>query len=286
MPTAILLPLGLAFIMFAIGLGLTTRDFTRILRKPGAMGAGLFNQLVLLPMIGAGLVMIYGGRPEFAVGIMILAACPGGITSNLLTLLAGGNAALSVSMTALSSLASIFTVPLILGLTQFYLLGESQPVSMPVGKIMAGILVITGLPILLGMGLQRWRPAWADALRPRARQLATILFAFIVAGAFVGQKDNIVLHFLDLGPYVLVLNLATMCLGLCVARLLDLSREDGIAICLESGLQNAALAIFVATTLLGSPPMLVPAIIYALVMNLSAGAFIFWARGRALPQTS
>ncbi|CCQ73141.1 bile acid:sodium symporter family protein [Magnetospira sp. QH-2] len=277
-----LLPLGLAFIMLSIGLGLRAEDFSRVFRHPVPMGVGLINQILLLPLIGAGLVLLYDGRPEFAIGLMILAASPGGITSNLLTTLAGGNAALSVSMTALASLASIVTVPIILGLTQILLPGNVQEITMPVGRIMAGILVITGLPIALGMGLVHWRPGWANWLRPKARLLATILFALIVAGAFVGQMDNISRYFTDIGPYVAALNMGTMGLGLLAARGLRLNGPDSIAICLESGLQNAALAIFVATTLLGEPMMVVPAIIYALIMNITAGLFLLRVRGQAV----
>ncbi|MBF0247748.1 MAG: bile acid:sodium symporter family protein [Alphaproteobacteria bacterium] len=273
-----LLPLGLAFIMFAIGLGLKPADFSRVFRQPRAMVAGLVNQLVLLPLLGAAVIAGYSGRPDFALGIMILAASPGGITSNLLTTLAGGNAALSVSMTALTSLASVVSVPLILDLSQRHLLGSSHPVAMPVGMIMGSILVVTALPIVVGMGLQKWKTRWADWLRPKARQMATIVFAMIVASAFVGQMDNIVGNFLDIGPRLMVLNVATMALGFYSARALKLDGPDAIAISLECGLQNAALAIFVAVSVLGNPVLVVPAITYALVMNITAGAFIFWAR--------
>ncbi len=275
------LPLGLAFIMLAIGLDLRPADFTRLFRRPAPMLAGLVNQMLLLPCIGLALALTYDGRPEFAVGLMILAASPGGITSNLLTVLAGGNGALSVSMTALTSLIGIVSLPLILGLSQTLLLGAATPIAMPIERIMLGVLVITGLPIALGMGLRLWKPAWAGRLTGPARRLATVVFAIIVAGAFVGQMDNIVTHFIDIGLLLLILNLATMALGWATSRLLSLERADGVAITLECGLQNAALSIFVAVTLLGSPPMVVPAITYALIMNVTAALFLFHARRAA-----
>lgn len=278
--TAILLPLGLGFIMFSIGLGLTIADFTRVVRQPLALGAGLVNQMVLLPLLAAGLVLLYSGPPLFALGLMALAACPGGITSNLLTVLGGGRAALSVSMTALSSLFGIVTIPLILGLSQGLLLGESTPVHLPIPRILVGVFGVTGLPIALGMGINRAWPGLAARIRPTARTLATAIFAAIVVAAFIGQREAMVTHFASIGPFVIALNLGTMALGMMTARLLGLDLPDAIAITLEAGLQNAALAIFIATSLLNLPAMVVPAILYALVMNVSAAGFIAWSRWR------
>ncbi|WP_299439057.1 bile acid:sodium symporter family protein [uncultured Rhodospira sp.] len=281
----ILLPLGLGFIMFSIGLGLRVNDFTRVIRQPLALGAGLINQLVLLPLVGAGLVLLYANEPTytavFALGIMALAACPGGITSNLLTVLGGGSAALSVSMTAISSLVGIISVPLILGLSQGLLLGEAEAVALPLGQILGGVFGVTGVPIALGMLLNHLFPQTSEAVRPSCRGLATGIFAVIVIGAFVGQRETMVAHFLDIGPYVLALNVGTMALGLISARLLRLDLADTVAIAMEGGLQNVALAIFIATTLLGLPEMVVPAILYALMMNLSAAALIAWSRAVA-----
>jgi len=278
MSTDILLPIGLAFIMFAIGLGLKVEDFTRVVRHPRAIFVGLLNQIVLLPLIGLAVLVGYEGRPEFALGIMILAASPGGITSNLLTTLAGGNAALSVSMTALTSLISVLSVPVILGFSQVFFVGTGQDIQMPLGFIMGSILVVTGVPIALGMVLQAWKPARANWARPKARHMATIIFALIVASAFIGQMDNILTYFAEIGPRLVILNVATMALGLFTARALGLAHRDRIAIALECGLQNAALAIFIAVSVLGNPILVVPAITYALVMNISAAGFIVWAR--------
>jgi BASS family bile acid:Na+ symporter len=281
-----LLPLGLALIMFSIGLGLAVQDFTRVLRYPKAMGLGLVSQLLLLPLLGLVLALSYTGRPEFALGLMIIAVAPGGITSNLLTMLAGGNMALSVSMTALTSVASIITVPLVLELSQHLLLGASQEVSMPVGRIMAGIFVITGLPIALGMLIQHWRPQTAAWLRPPMRRLSTLIFVLIVLSAFVGQRDNITENLLDIGPRLLLLNIGTMVLGFLIATRSRLNRPDAIAISLECGLQNAALAIFIAVSVLNEPLLMVPAITYALIMNISAALFIFFLRRCSLATVS
>lgn len=278
--SGILLPLGLAFIMFAVGLGLRVADFIAVFRQPKSLLVALVNQILLLPLIAALLVAVYAGRPEFAFGIMILAACPGGPTSNLLTVLAGGNAALSVSATALASLAGILSVPLVLWLAQAALLGEGALVTVPPSQILLSVLLVTGLPLILGMLVNGVKPLWAERIRVLARRLATIAFAFIVVYAFVSQGSTMLRHLFELGPYILALNLGTMTMGLLSARAMRLNHADSIAVTLEGGLQNAALAIFIAVSLFATPAMLVPAIMYALTMNLSAVAFILWARQR------
>lgn len=279
--TDILLPAGLAFIMFAVGMGLRLADFVQVFRAPRGLFAALGNQIVLLPIIGGMLVFIYNGRPEFALGLMILAACPGGPTSNLLTVLAGGNAALSVSATALASMAGMFTIPLILWASQALLLGEASLVTVPPQQILLSVFLVTGLPLLLGMILNNFRSQWCDRFRLTARRLATAAFAFIVVGAFISQGSVMIRHALDLGPFVLALNVGTMALGLLTARVLNLDFADQIAVAMEGGLQNAALAIFISVSLFGVPAMLVPAIMYALLMNISAVALIAWSRSKA-----
>lgn len=278
--SGILLPMGLAFIMFAVGLGLRVADFVAVFKRPKSLAAALGNQILLLPLIGAVLVFIYAGRPEFAFGIMILAACPGGPTSNLLTVLAGGNAALSVSSTALASLIGILTIPLILWLAQAALLGDSALVTVPPSQILLSVFLVTGLPLIAGMLLNGLKPAWSRRIRLGARRLATIAFAFIVVYAFISQGATMMAHLFDLGPFILALNLGTMILGLLTARAMNLDHADSIAVTLEGGLQNAALAIFIAVSLFATPAMLVPAIMYALTMNITAVAFILWARKR------
>ena len=277
----LLLPLGLAFIMFAVGLGLHIRDFVNVFQTPRGLVAALGNQIVLLPLIAAALVLLYKGRPEFAFGLMILAACPGGPTSNLLTVLAGGNAALSVSATALASVVGMATIPLILWVSQAWLLGETALVTVPPQQILLSVFLVTGLPLVGGMAVNELLPVLSDRIRVLARRMATAAFAFIVVGAFVSQGPVMIRYALDLGPYVLALNVGTMGLGLLSARLLNLDLADQVAVSMEGGLQNAALAIFVAVSLFGVPAMLVPAILYALTMNLTAVVLIAWARSRA-----
>jgi len=273
-----LLPIGLAFIMFTVGIGLKVKDFKQVAIHPNALIVGLGNQIILLPLVGLSLAILYDGPVEFAFGIMILAACPGGITSNLLSVLAKGNAALSVSMTAITSLASIVTVPAVLGLSHFILIGDGTQIQMPVERVMAGIFLITGLPIALGMVLNAKFPHFSKKIQPKTRTIATLIFALIVAGAFISNKDNITQHFLNIGLFLIALNIITMALGFLSAWVSHRNHADTVTISLECGLQNAALAIFIAVNVLNSPVLMVPAIIYALVMNFSAAGMIWFVR--------
>lgn len=274
MITTLLLPLSLAFIMFSMGLALTVEDFRRLLSHPLAMGFGLFSQIVMLPAIAFGLASLFALQPELAVGLIILAASPGGITSNLLTHIAGGDGALSVSLTAVTSLAGVITIPIMVNLGLSHYAGATETVQLPLATMITGIFFIATLPLLLGMALRRFRHGWAAWLEPRSRKLAVVLFLMIVAATFLGQWGSISDYFAAAGPAVVALNLATMGFALLGSSLLQLGQRQGIAIVLECGLQNAAMGIFIANTLLESGTMVIPSIIYALVMNISAAAVI------------
>jgi len=280
-----LLPIGLAFIMFAVGLSLRIQDFQDVVLYPRAFFTGLLNQIIILPALGFLIIYFYDGSPEFALGIMILAACPGGITSNLLSVLAGGNVALSVSMTAVTSLASIITIPTILSLSYMFIYGDAAHIDMPIGRIMAGVFIITAIPIALGMLMKNKLPKIIIFVHPYIRTLATVIFALIIAGAFIANKDNIAQYFWDVGHYLIALNLLTMSVGYISSRFLKRPRADSITICLESGLQNVALAIFVAVNILGKPELMIPAIIYAVIMNFSA-AFVIFLMRRTVPKSA
>ncbi|MCW9032777.1 MAG: bile acid:sodium symporter family protein [Rhodospirillales bacterium] len=275
MVTQILLPLSLAFIMFSMGLALVVDDFRRVLKYPKAMIYGLSSQMVLLPLIAFFIAIIFPMNPEFAVGIVILAACPGGITSNLLTHLARGDTALSVSLTAVTSLVGVLTVPLIVNLGLAHFVGMTEMVNLPIGKMVLGVFVISTLPLLAGMALRHYKEMWALWIEPKARKAATFVFVLIVAATFTGQWGSITDHFVEIGPAVVALNILTMGAGFFGARWLYLDRGQSVAISLECGLQNAAMGIFVAATLLANTMMVIPSVIYALVMNVTAAVVIF-----------
>ncbi|MCP4283250.1 MAG: bile acid:sodium symporter family protein [Gammaproteobacteria bacterium] len=281
MTLKILLPLSLAFIMFSMGLSLVLDDFKRVVTHPLAMGFGLLSQMLILPLIAFSLVTLFSLEPNLAVGVIILAACPGGITSNLLTHIAGGDSALSVSLTAVTSLAGVISIPIIVNLGMAWYAGSTDTMALPLGSMIAGLFLISTLPLVLGMLMRSFRRDWAVRIEPGARKTAVILFILIVVATFMGQWGNIGEFFAEAGPIVIALNITTIVFALAGAKLLRLERRQRIAIGLECGLQNAAMGIFVAGTLLANSTMIMPSIIYALVMNVSAAAFIFTNREQA-----
>lgn len=281
MITQLALPLALAFIMFAMGLTMDGRDFKVVFGQPRAMAVGLAAKLLLLPALGLALVLVWRPPADFAVGMILLAVCPAGVTSALLTHHAGGRIALAATITALTSLAATLTVPALVNLGLALFAGYDTAVDLPVGKMTMGIFLVDTVPLVLGLSLQRLAPAVAARLGRVARPVATLLFALIVVGAFVSQRHALADHVGDVVPAALVLNLAAMTGAWLLGGLARLELADRIAVVMENGLQNGALGIFVAVTLLGNQAMMVPSIVYAFVMNLTAIAFIWAVRRRA-----
>ncbi|MBF0326827.1 MAG: bile acid:sodium symporter family protein [Alphaproteobacteria bacterium] len=280
----VFLPVGLAFIMFSMGLALTWGDFRLVASRPRAVALGLACKMVLLPLVALGAIAIFRPRPEFAVGLMILAACPGGITANLLTHLAGGATALAVTLTAITSITDNVTVPLVVDWALTHFMGQAAPVDLPIARMTGGLFAVATLPLLVGMAINRWAPRLAGAVRNPARHIATALFALIVVGAFASQWNVMMAHAGEILPPAIAVNVVVMAAAFLSGRGVGLDGRETIALVLETGLQNGALGIFVAATLLGSQAMMVPSIVYALVMNVSAVVFIMavrWGRRAA-----
>ncbi len=271
-----LLPLGLAFIMFAMGLTLRVGDFGRLFRHPLAVAAGLLLQMLVLPLFAFVLVKLFPLRPEFAVGVMILAACPGGITSNMITHIARGDTALSITLTAITSLAGMITIPLVTALALAQFMGQQLHGSLPVAQMAVKVFAVSTLPVVLGMALNHLAPRVAAAVERLARPVSLAVFGLIVIWAFASQWRVMMENIASIGPVTALLNAGIMALGLWLARMLRLPADQATAIAIEGGLQNGALGIFVAATLLGNPAMMTPSITYALVMNLTAAAFVAW----------
>jgi len=269
--TDLLLPLGLAFIMFAMGLALVPGDFARVITRPKAMAAGLVARILLLPATAALLILLFEPAPEVAVGLMILAACPGGVTSNFLSYLARGDAALSISLTAVSSLAGALTLPLTVNIA-LQVFAASEAIEISIARMTIGVLA--------GMALRHFSPCWAKRLETGARRLSVAVFALIVIGAFASQWGDMARLFAAAGPLAMALNLATVTLGFALAAGLRLNRAQRTAITMECGLQNAGVTIFVAATIMGRPELMIPALIYALWMNVTAVGVIGWELAR------
>ena len=256
--TQVLLPVSLAFIMFSLGLALVLDDFKRVVVRPKDFAVGAFSQIVLLPAVAFGLVIAWPMDPALKVGVMILAACPGGVTSNLMTYLARGDTALSVSLTAVISVISVVTLPLIVGFSIVLFMDAETAPEMSVGRTIVGVFLVTTVPVAIGMALRHLRSGFARAFERRARIVATGLFVLIVLGAILSERENLLSYFIQAGPVTLVLNLVMMALAFALAVLFGLGIRQRTAITLECGLQNGTLAIFVAATLLGNTAMSVP----------------------------
>ena len=278
--TAIFLPLALFIIMLGMGLSLMPSDFKRIFLEPKAVLIGLTAQLLLLPLVGFILASLFPLTPDLAVGVMILAACPGGPTSNLLTYLATGNVALSVTLTAISSLITVFTIPLVVNASMQQFLGEGVLLQMPFVPTVLQIAVITLIPIAIGMVLRRSVPVLAAKLEKGVKWLSIFFLALIVFGILLAERANVATYILQVGWVTLTLNLLTMLLGYMLAKLTQLGHKSATAITCEVGIQNGTLAIAVASspTLLNNPTMSIPAGIYSLLMFATGAAWAWWAR--------
>lgn len=274
----LLLPLALAFIMFSLGLTLVVDDFRRVFTRPKAMLIGLAGQMVVVPVFAFAIALAWRLTPEMAVGLMIVAACPGGVSSGLLTHLARGETALSISLTAVTSVASVVTVPFVVDLAMQEFMQAETRVDFPLLKMVRGVFLLTTIPVLLGMSLKAWRPALASRCERPAGRLATLLFVLIVLATFVSQRQVLLDNLGSIGPAAMLLNLLTIAAGFAMAVAAGLLRRDRIAIATECGLHNAGLGIFVAASVMQSPAMTVPSVVYALLMNAGAIGFVILMR--------
>ena len=277
----VVLPLGLAFIMFSLGLGLTVADFLRVAKQPFAFVIGAVNQVLLLPVVTFVLVLAFGLGPELAVGFMILAFCPGGVTSNILTRLAQGDVALSVSLTAVISLASMLTVPPLLALSVGYFSGaEAQPIN--IGGIAVQLFLLTTVPILIGLTLHHLAPAVADRIAPVVAQIANGLFVFIVGLALVVNWEAFIDNLPVLAPSLVSLIILLLAIGYGVARLAGLPIAQVKTISIETGIQNSTLGITVAALLTGYEAgfsaYALPAAVYGILMYVISAPLIVWFR--------
>ena len=268
---SVVLPLGLAFIMFTLGVGLTPADFARVGQRPLAFFIGALNQSILLPLVTFICVLAFGIRAEMAVGLMILAACPGGVTSNVISKLAKGDVALSVSLTAVISLASVVTVPLILGLSMGYFMGDAAP-EIDITKTAVTMFALTVVPVTLGLGARAVAPAAMTRAEPKLSAVATILFAVIVLAALAANWALFVENIVVIGPALLVLLAALTTIGFVVPRLLGRSVTEAKTISVETGVQNSTLGIAVAAIIVGGEggftAYALPSAVYGILMYL------------------
>ncbi|RZS97730.1 bile acid:sodium symporter family protein [Cecembia calidifontis] len=272
--TAVFLPLALAFIMLGMGLSLSIKDFKNIFLYPKAGIIGLVNQLILLPVFGFALVQLFGLSGALAVGVMILAACPGGATSNLITHLSKGDIALSISLTAITSFITIITIPLIVNFAISHF-GEEGSVTLPVGETIIQIMGVTVIPVSIGMFLKKRFPALSLKADRPVRIASAVFFALIILAAILKERDSIVSFFIISGPVMLSLNILTLVVGYFLASIFVLPKRQRLTISIESGIQNGTLGIMIAATLLKNSEMTIPIAIYSLIMFMTATLIIF-----------
>ena len=266
----VFLPAALAVIMCSLGLSLTPADFKRVLLYPRGVAIGLANLILISPVLAFGIAELYGLAPELAVGLVLMGSAPGGTMANLLTHIAKGDTALSVTMTAVSSVLAVVTVPLYLGLSiDWFDAGVGDDVSM--AGIVARVFAITVVPLSIGMALRARDPVRVDRLEPRIKKIALSVFALVVAGAIVTEADTIRDNFADLALATLTLNVAAMSVSYVVARVARLDDGQSTAIALELGVHNSTLAIAVATSV--ADILATPAAVYSMFMFFTAGLF-------------
>ena len=279
--TQIFLPISLAIIMFGMGLTLVVNDFGRLFAYPKEVLIGLFNQLVFLPLIGFLIILLFDLNSSMAIGIMILSLCPGGPTSNLITQVARGNIGLSVTLTALASLITVFTIPIILSEAITYFTGETDVViELPIVQTMLQILLITVIPVSIGMVIRKKNEAFALRMERPMRIASTVLFIIIFLLVMIANKDLIVEAMKEVGLATLLLNLSTMALGYITAKIFGIKGKSQISITIESGIQNGTLAFVIATTILNNVEMGLPTGAYSIWMFITGG-ILMWRLGNS-----
>jgi len=273
--TELFLPIALGIIMLGLGMSLTLDDFKRVARYPKAVTVALLCQMVLLPVICFLLIKLSGLQAGLAVGLMLLAASPGGATANLYSHLSKGDVALNISLTAINSVLTLFTLPLLVNFSLDYFMDSGQYVPMQFKKVIE-VFAIVLLPVTIGMVIKnRWAQVAAKMDKPVKIASAFILIVIIVS-VTIREKQVLVNYFSALGMPVLLFNVLSMAVGYFIPRWVNIEKKQAIAIGMEIGIHNGTLAIYIALSVLGNSVMSVPPAIYSLLMFFTAAIFGFW----------
>lgn len=278
--STLILGLSLVIIMFGMGLSLVVNDFKRVFTQPKAILTGLFNQLILLPVVGFVLISTLDMEPEIAIGLIILAACPGGTTSNLITHLAKGDLALSVSLTAVSSLVTLITIPFIVNLGIQHTLGQGTVIQLDITQSFIQIFAVVAIPIGIGMIIRAKRIDFALRMEKPVRIASALVFILVIIGILVKERENIMPYFQQAGLLSLVLNITTMALGFLSAKVMNLKFKQGVSIAIESGIQNGTLGIAIATVMLSNSSYAIAPAVYGLLMFFTGSLIILWSLNR------
>lgn len=270
--TNVILPLALAIVMLGLGLGLTLEDFRRVATMPKPVLVGLGVQTVLLPGVAFVLAKLFGLSPELAVGLMLLAASPGGATANIFSHLAKGDVALNITLTATNSLLCLLTLPVILEFSLVHFLGTGNFVPPPVRKVIEVAVVIL-VPVILGMIVRSRAPAFAARMDRPVRAFSLLVLIGVIVAAIVQEWERIPGYFAAVGLACLLFNLASLWTGYALPLALRMPRRQAIAIAMEIGIHNGTLAIYIALNVLQSSVISIPAVAYSLLMFVTAGIF-------------
>tara|TARA_B110000438_G_C15780464_1_gene636083 strand:- start:467 stop:1324 length:858 start_codon:yes stop_codon:yes gene_type:complete len=281
----VFLPLSLVFIMFSLGLGLSIEDFKNVIKEPRAFSIGLINQMVLLPLFAFTIITIFNITNELAVGMMILACCPGGVTSNVITKLAKGDTALSISYTAVISIATVFTLPLIVGFSMQYFMGENAP-EINIFALGLTMFLVTALPVGLGLLVHSKFRNFTHSFEPKAGRISTILFVVILIGALTSEWDTFVSNLSILGPTIITLITVMIIIGYSSSRLFKMNKKQAITIAIESSIQNATVGITIGNLILsqasGVSILSLPSAVYGILMYCVCLPVVLWFAKRKL----
>jgi len=280
--TTVFLPVALGIIMFGLGLSLRVADFTRVLKYPKAVGIGLFCQILVLPLACLGIAHLFGLPPVLAVGLMLLAASPGGTSANLYSHLAHGDVALNITLTAVNSVLAILTLPIIVNLSMVHFMGEGQSLPLQFAKVLQ-VFTIVLVPVVLGMMLNARWPALSARMNKPVKLLSVLFLLTVIGLAIFKARGEIGGYIQAVGAACLAINLLSLAVGYWVPKLLKLDERQAIAIGMEIGIHNGTLAIAIALSpmMLNNQEMAVPAAVYGVMMFFTAAAFGWWVSRRA-----
>ena len=265
----IFLPVALGLVMFGLGLTLTTADFARVAKYPKAAAIGLACQMIVLPAICVGLVLAFGIKGVLAVGMMLLVASPGGASANLFSHLAGGNVALNITLTAINSVLAVFTLPLVVGLSTAYFLGDQAALGLQPAKFLQ-VFAIVLVPVAIGMWVRSRYEAWALKMNNPVRIASVVVLVLVIVAAIVTGFQQLVDNIATLGPVALLLSILSLTVGYFVPKAFKVERDQAIASAMEIGIHNATIAITLALTVLNDEAMAIPAAVYGVLMYLPA----------------
>ena len=275
----VFLPFSLIFIMFTLGIGLTGQDFANLLNNPRAFLVGIMNQMILLPTVAFFIILLIGVTKELAVGVMILASCPGGVTSNIITKLAKGDTALSISYTAVISLLTIITLPIITILSMKYFIGAEAP-ALNILSLGLTMFFITAIPVCLGLLVRKKNKFFADKFEPLATKISTILFIIIIVGALVNEWQTFIDNIFQIGPAIILLIFSMLIIGYKSSIWFRMNSQQSITVAIESGMQNGTVGITVGNIIInpetGLSILSIPSGVYSILMYFICLPFIFW----------